>query len=667
MRRLTLTTTFALVSSIAMAVLGVVLVLLSRELLQQQALTQARRTAEAYVRVGVQQTTGPHMYGPGLIPADVARQMNELFRSRADSDLRAVRLWSADGTLIFDSACPRCLDSDSVQVGGIPDQRFEQVVGAAGGSLAARVTEVGSEGQTETRVDVYVPVRFEGQARSSGVAEVVLSYDETAAAVARGVRTLVPVIAGGLLLLWLLLFRTVRRASRRVRLQAHENARLAFLDPLTGLPNRRLLNDRLERACAIATRTNQHVALLLLDVDRFKEVNDTLGHPRGDSLLLQVADRLRGTVRESDTVSRLGGDEFAILLPVVGSVEDAQTFMARVENVFAEPFDLDGLVLHVEASVGLALLPDHADDVTTLMARADVAMYTAKAGGLGSATYSASGDGNSTSRLVLLGDLRRALDTDQLRMHYQPKIDLRTGEVVGLEALLRWSHPVHGMVPPGQFIPLAEQTGLMHPITARVLGMVCRQMATWRDQGIELAVAVNLSARNLLEPSLDEMVAALLRQHRLPRGVLELEITESAIVEDPVRAALMLARLGDLGVPVSLDDFGIGNTSISQLRTLPLTTIKIDRSFVTDLAVDATGSVLVKAIVDLVHEFGMQAVAEGVEDNVTARRLADMGCDVGQGYHWSRPVAPEDVPTMLDRLAAAHDAAHRAAHAPVPS
>jgi len=197
--------------------------------------------------------------------------------------------------------------------------------------------------------------------------------------------------------------------------------------------------------------------------------------------------------------------------------------------------------------------------------------------------------------------------------------------------------------------------------------MVCRQMATWRDQGIELAVAVNLSARNLLEPSLDEMVAALLRQHRLPRGVLELEITESAIVEDPVRAALMLARLGDLGVPVSLDDFGIGNTSISQLRTLPLTTIKIDRSFVTDLAVDATGSVLVKAIVDLVHEFGMQAVAEGVEDNVTARRLADMGCDVGQGYHWSRPVAPEDVPTMLDRLAAAHDAAHRAAHAPVPS
>jgi predicted signal transduction protein with EAL and GGDEF domain len=351
-------------------------------------------------------------------------------------------------------------------------------------------------------------------------------------------------------------------------------------------------------------------------------------------------------------VARLGGDEFAILLPTVGSVEDAEAFTRRVQSeVFDEPFDIDGLVLHVDTSIGLAVLPEHADDVTDLMARADVAMYTAKAAGIGIATYSAAVDGNSESRLTLLGDLRRALDTDdQLVMHYQPKVDLRTGRVVGLEALLRWWHPVQGLVAPNEFIPVAEQTGLMHQLTARVLGLVASQIAVWQREGEVLPVAVNLSARNLLEPNLDEVVAALLDMHQISPHLLEFEITESAIVEDPRRAGEMLRRLSAMGIAVAVDDFGIGNTSMGQLRSMPLNTIKIDASFVTNLGHDEAGGVLVRAIVDLAHEFGLVAVAEGVEDEAAIVRLRDLDCDVAQGFHWSRPVPAAELPAVLERI-----------------
>jgi diguanylate cyclase (GGDEF)-like protein len=652
-RKLSLTTTFALVSLAAMAVLGVALVIASQRLLQGQALTQARYTAEAYVRVGVQAVTEPEMFAPGRLPAPVVAELDGILRSDQGSALRTVRLWSDDGSVIYDSACPECLAGDNPGVSGIPDLRFEEVMRAGGSdSVAALVDEVAADGRAERRLDVYVPVAFPGESRPSGMAEVVLTYDDTAAAVAQGVRTIALVVLAGLAVLWLLLFRTVRQASRRLRFQAAENARLALLDPLTGLPNRRLLNDRLERAAAVATRTGLHVGLVLLDIDRFKEVNDTLGHPRGDALLKVVAERLRGTARDADTVARLGGDEFAILLPTVGSVEDAEAFTRRVQSeVFDEPFDIDGLVLHVDTSIGLAVLPEHADDVTDLMARADVAMYTAKAAGIGIATYSAAVDGNSESRLTLLGDLRRALDTDdQLVMHYQPKVDLRTGRVVGLEALLRWWHPVQGLVAPNEFIPVAEQTGLMHQLTARVLGLVASQIAVWQREGEVLPVAVNLSARNLLEPNLDEVVAALLDMHQISPHLLEFEITESAIVEDPRRAGEMLRRLSAMGIAVAVDDFGIGNTSMGQLRSMPLNTIKIDASFVTNLGHDEAGGVLVRAIVDLAHEFGLVAVAEGVEDEAAIARLRDLDCDVAQGFHWSRPVPAAELPAVLERI-----------------
>jgi diguanylate cyclase len=664
-RRLRLTATFALVSLVAMTALGVALVGVSAHLLQQQALIQAQRTAEAYVRVGVEHEVPETSFRTGSFHPELIATLDKDYGVSSGSGLTGLRLWTGDGVLIYDStrskAAPSPSAASSVVVqGGIPDPvRFQAATLRDGAvSTAAVVDEISAGGGKTTRLDVYVPV-FYGHSSPQAVAEIVLSYDATAKAVASGTKTILYVVLAGLALLWLLLFRTVHKASRRLRMQAAENARLALLDPLTGLPNRRLFNDRLDRAAAVSARTGLPLGLLLLDIDRFKDVNDTLGHPRGDSLLIQVANRLSGAIREADTVARLGGDEFAILMPVVESVEAAEAFAQRIKAVFAEPFDVDDLILHIDTSIGLAVLPDHADDVTALMARADIAMYTAKAAGLGLTTFSGSvEDGeDATSRLMLLGDLRRALGTeDELHMYYQPKIDLRTGDVVGLEALLRWRHPVLGFVPPTDFIPIAEQTGLMKQLTARVLGLVVSQLATWRQEGQELPVAVNLSARNLLEPDLDQVVAGLVDMHALPPHLLEFEITESAIIEDPVKAGQMLHKLTALGMTVAVDDFGIGNTSMSQLGTMPLRTIKIDRSFVTNLANDPSGQVLVKAIVDLAHEFGLVAVAEGVEDADVIERLKVMGCDVAQGYHWSRPVPVDELAAVLTRLAVEHAA-----------
>jgi diguanylate cyclase len=662
-RRLRLTATFAVVSLVAMTGLGGALVLTTSHLLQQQALTQAARTAEAYVSTGVEEYVPQDAFRTGTLHVDVVRHLDHVFMPEPSSTLAGVRLWTGDGVVLYDSTERTTASSDTPAPNAIPDpQRFQDAIQRAhAASAAAVVSEVDASGRSVQRIDVYVPVMYE-RTSPTGVAEVVLSYDETAAAIHREVLTILYVTAGGLALVWLLLFRTVHRASRRLRTQASENARLALLDPLTGLPNRRLFNDRLDRAAAVSARSGLPLALLLLDVDRFKDVNDTLGHPRGDALLVEVAGRLRRTIRDADTVARLGGDEFAILLPVVESVLAAETFAQRVREVFDEPFDLEGMLLHVDSSVGLAVLPEHADDVTSLMARADIAMYTAKASGVGVATYSGQDAAtDASSRLMLLGDLRKALDNaDELHLHYQPKVDLRTGAVVGLEALLRWEHPTLGNIPPADFIPVAERTGLMQQVTARVLSLVVEQMASWRAQGQELPVAVNLSARNLLEPHLDTFVADLLTRYDVPATLLELEVTESAIIEDPTRAIGMLRRLSDLGITVAVDDFGIGNTSMSQLGTMPLRTIKIDRSFVTHLSDDDPALVLVKAIVDLAHEFGLTAVAEGVETPDVIERLRGLGCDVAQGFHWSRPVPPEELPEVVDRLTSESDTArHR--------
>ncbi len=638
-RRHSVTRTFAIVSLVAMSALGVLLVGRIQAYAESQALASGDATAELLREVFVEEAFGGNyeIFNRALTPA-YTEEIDQLVNERMGAAVNSLRIWSPDGALFYNSEGG--LDS------ALPDRALLNAAVRAETAHGLRDTP-GADPSVVSWVPVVDPA---GVVRAA--MEVELPYAAAAQRAWAETRQTALLVVGGLGVLWLLLFRTVFNASRQLRRSAQENAELALLDALTGLPNRRLLSDRLERAAASSARTGASVGLLLLDVDRFKEVNDTLGHPRGDKLLKQIADRLSGAVRDADTVARLGGDEFAVLLPTVSGLPDAEAFGRRIAAVFDEPFDLDGLVLHIDSSIGLAVLPEHADDVTTLLQRADVAMYTAKAAHLGVATYSAAGDEHSPARLILLGDLRQAMDTDQLQMHYQPKVDLKTGDVVGLEALIRWFHPTRGLVPPDEFIPLAERTGLIQALTHRVLGLVVAQLAEWQRAGIELPVAVNLSARNLMEPDLDTTIEALLQACAVPPRLLEIEITESAMIEDPARAEAMMRKLTAVGLTVAVDDFGTGYTSMAQLETMPVRTLKIDRSFVQSIGEDPGNSVIAKAIIDLAHEFGLQAVAEGVEDRSVTRKLQELDCDVAQGFLWSRPVPASDLPETLARIAA---------------
>ena len=415
----------------------------------------------------------------------------------------------------------------------------------------------------------------------------------------------------------------------------------ALHDILTGLPNRALLADRFAQALRGAAREGDHVGLLLIDLDRFKEINDTLGHHFGDELLKQVGPRLAGALRDADTIARLGGDEFAVVLPGARSIEDVIAVAEKLQEVLGLPFPVEGVALDVEASIGVVLSGQHGDDAGTLMQRADVAMYVAKERNLGVFPYDPALDAHSPQRLALLGDLRRALGSDELFLQYQPKVSLSTGEVCGAEALVRWAHPSRGIVPPDDFIPLAENTGLIGPLTRRVLDLALAQARRWADQGRPLQVAVNLSARNLLDDGLDEAVADLLDRHGVAPALLKLEITESAMMADPVRAAELLGRLHARGIALSIDDFGAGYSSLGQLKHLPVSELKVDRSFVMAMQSDSSDSLIVRSVIELSHNLGLSAVAEGVESAEILSSLTDYACDVVQGFHLSRPLGAD--------------------------
>ncbi|MGH2686617.1 MAG: putative bifunctional diguanylate cyclase/phosphodiesterase, partial [Actinomycetota bacterium] len=377
---------------------------------------------------------------------------------------------------------------------------------------------------------------------------------------------------------------------------------------------------------------------MLMDLDGFKEVNDTLGHHNGDLLLQEVSARLSGLLREEDVVARLGGDEFAILLPGVADGAEAVRAAEKVLGALEEPFVHRELTLEVGASIGIALYPYHGAEASTLLQRADVAMYDAKAAQCGYEIYAPERDQYSPRRLALVGELRSSLENDQLEVHYQPKASLSTGRILGVEALVRWNHPRHGYLPPDEFIPVAEHTGLMRPLTLYVLRTAVRQLQEWRQQGIELDVAVNLSARSLLDVHLPDDVAAILADHDVPASCLTLEITESRIMADSPRTIGVMTRLSAMGVELAIDDFGTGYSSLSYLKRLPVDEVKIDRSFVMNMAVSDNDAKIVRSTVNLARDLGLRVVAEGVENQETWDRLVALGCDVAQGYFLSRPV-----------------------------
>ncbi len=428
------------------------------------------------------------------------------------------------------------------------------------------------------------------------------------------------------------------RLIERLRRVADESRDQALHDTLTGLPNRTMFRQEVETVLAGDAPA---CAVLLMDLDKFKEVNDTLGHHNGDRVLIAAARRLAARVRPDDLVARLGGDEFAVLLRGVGDGDTAARLAERLIAGLGEPFIVQDLTLDVGGSVGVALSPLHGTDVDTLLQRADVAMYEAKAAYKDVVVYDAANDSYSPARLALVGELRRAIDQKELRVVYQSKVDLHTGRIVGAEALVRWRHVDRGDIPADEFVPVAEHTGLLRPMTLCVLEQALAALERWRRSGHEISVAVNLSVRNLLDQGLPGDIAALLAKHRLPPNALELEITESALIADPVRTHAVLQRLRELGVGIALDDYGTGYSSLAYIRKMPITTLKIDKSFVLGMATDENDAVIVRSTVDLARNLGLEVVAEGVEDAETAGRLAAFGCDIAQGYHFSRPM-PED-------------------------
>ena len=437
----------------------------------------------------------------------------------------------------------------------------------------------------------------------------------------------------------------------------HNSARLAVAmgrqashDALTGLANRELFRDRCVKGLEASRRSSQSLAIMMIDLDHFKEINDTLGHQVGDELICEVAHRLEESRPEGATVARLGGDEFAVLLPDIPDLSVAEDVATYLLSVLGKPFSVGGVRLVVQASLGIALAPDHGDDVHTLMRRSDIALYEAKRERARFCAYSNEDEDTHTpQRLTILTDLRSAVENDQLFLVYQPKIDVASGEVLGVEALVRWNHPTRGIQYPDVFIPLAENTGLISSITFFVIESALRQVRTWQESGVDLSVAVNLSVRHLTDMSLPDRIAVALERWGVAPSRLVIEVTESSIMTDPKRASVVLQQLRRIGVDVSIDDYGTGHASLNYLKQFDIDELKIDRSFIMNLDISSSDAIIVASTVELGHNLGLRIVAEGVEDGETLSWLEGLGCDVAQGYHIGRPMAPEAVVEVVER------------------
>jgi diguanylate cyclase (GGDEF)-like protein len=422
--------------------------------------------------------------------------------------------------------------------------------------------------------------------------------------------------------------------AAQMRHQAHHDA-------LTGLPNRVELLAHAGRLLAGAERRSAPVAVLLVDLDRFKEINDVLGHASGDVLLARLGPVMAAAVREGDILARLGGDEFAAVL--AGADEKAAVAVAqRLIDALTATVDIDGVALQVDGSIGIAVShPGQGDDIDKLLRCADIAMYTAKRARCGYTVYQSEQDTSTRERLSLLGELRNGIHAGEIVLHYQPKLRLPSVELVGVEALARWQHPTRGLLGPAEFIPAAESTGLIVPLTLHILGLALDQQRIWREAGHDFTVAVNLSPRCLAEPDLTGQIIGLLWRYGVPASALKLEITENTLAHDPDRALATLTSLQTAGIQISIDDFGTGYSSMSYLKRLPVSELKVDRSFVTSMLTDADDEVLVRSLVELGHNLGLTVVAEGVEDQATLDALSAVGCDIAQGFHLGRPMPTE--------------------------
>lgn len=636
---------FGWISLLLMLTIGIGLGQLLRTSVERQAFRSAISEAEVIVRLKVQPELDPANLQTGLTPEQQRFVQLALRDDFARLNVIDAVVWNLDSSAIF--ATNQNSSALEATAGATQLDAYQR---ARDGTPSIRVVDVQDDATMPTAVrrqgvvlEVFQPLRFgtAGIGASSGVVRTTVPYQPIADAINSEVTTLFVALGVALLALYAVLFRLVANASAKLRRQAEENEWQANHDALTGLANRKLF----QRSVAIDLSRNAETALLLIDLDGFKEINDTLGHQHGDLLLVEVAHRLTNAIGNQGLVARLGGDEFAVLLRNACRSR-AELLASDLVKAIEAPLEIGGLEIRVGSSVGVALAPEHGTDHDTLLQRADIAMYAAKRSSDDTAVYNASLDHTNKRQLALSGSLRRGLDERELEVHYQPKVQIEDGTIVGFEALVRWNHPSFGLLTPDKFIALFGRAGLMPELTDLVLSQAMEQLRSWLDRGLDLHMAVNVSAESLQSDQLGKSVDRALMMHQITPDRLVLEITESTIGKDANQTRLAIHQMRQRGVRVAIDDFGTGYSSLALLSSLPVNELKIDRQFIRDLRSDR-GVAIVEYSIELARRFDLTVVAEGVERSEELSILRRLQCDVAQGYLYSKPLDADAISTWM--------------------
>jgi diguanylate cyclase (GGDEF)-like protein len=629
---------YAVVSLVPVLVLGLVLAHAIRHQAGRRGLAEGRSEAALVAQTAVEPQLGGQPLARGLTATDLLALRRLVKRAVVERHILRLRVRDLSGRVVFS-------DDGS----GFKAEVDDEALDAAHGQVVARLTRLNSDHNDVgaagvAAVEVYLPLTAGAPAHRIGVLEVYLPYAPIKRDIQAGMQSLYRDLVIGLGVLYLVLFAITASVSRGLRREAALNAFLAEHDTLTELPNRTLFHRRVQ--AVVSASAGDHPAVVaIVDLDRFKEVNDTLGHHNGDLLLAELGRNLAAAMRPGDTVARLGGDEFGL---IVRDVPEPEPVLWRLRSVIDHEVEVSGLPLSVEASIGYVLTPNDGIDVDILLQHADVAMYAAKTNHTGVARYEPSLDRFDAASLSRVSKLRRAIDADELVLHYQPLAAIADGEVVAVESLVRWQHPEDGLLYPDQFLPFAEQTDVIDKLTSWVLRTAARQILELAPHE-DLSVAVNISARSLSKSAFADEVMAILEETELPPARLIVEVTETALLADPRRAAELLQRLSAAGVRVSLDDFGRGQTSLAYLSALPLDELKIDRSFVFDMLANPAHAVIVRSIIDLGHNLDLRVVGEGVETDEILAGLDAAGCDLAQGYLLARPMPADQLHDWIAR------------------
>ena len=624
---------FAVVLSVALALASAAILIVVHHFALSQAERAATRHAGLVASSVLQhQVTPKDLERP--VPKGRRHELDALLRTHGvTKDIVALSLVRRDGLVTYSTV------HDAIGT-TVADALAAE---AATGTIVSRVSAAGSGGFATAgkTLETYAPV---GPNTKGGAALIGQSYGPIESS-ARALQLRVGAVLEGLLIvLFALLVPLLIRVTRRIQRQIMRIHQQAFFDELTGLPNRTHLFERLGLAISRATEEKRLLAVLLVDLNRFREINDTLGHEVGDVVLIEAARRLQDMAGDERLLARLGGDDF-VLVAEFGTVAEAMEFAEQARAEIEPQIDAEGIQLAVDATVGIAFHPVDGRDAHTLVKHAEIATYTAKEWRSGVLGYSPAVDPHDPEQLKLTAALREAADEGQIRLHYQPKIDLATNAIAGFEALAYWEHPTRGLLPPGAFIPIAERTGAVRHVTRAVLRAAVEQLRDWSET--ELTIAMNLTAIDLLDADLFGRITGLLEEHGVAPGRLCVELTESTVMADPERAQAILAAIADAGVRVSIDDFGTGHSSLAYLKDLPVQEVKIDRSFIADMSVSRNNRMIAKATIQLVHSLGLQVVAEGVEDANVHSELRGLGCDYAQGYLYGKPQPLEAVEALL--------------------